>query len=46
MRWFGQTPITHLGEDGAHVRQSSDRPMLKRALHIRHQSQALVADFQ
>lgn len=30
--------ITRLGEDGAHVQQSSDRPMLKRALHILEQA--------
>ncbi len=37
MSWAREA-IARLGEDGAHVQQSSDRPMLKRALHIREQA--------
>lgn len=37
LSWSSEV-IGRLGEDGAHVQQSSDRPMLKRALHIRQQA--------
>jgi citrate lyase subunit beta / citryl-CoA lyase len=37
MSWAREA-IARLGEDGAHVQQSSDRPMLQRALHIREQA--------